>query len=136
MESSDYTISELEQVINKLKINKASGPDDIAQRLITNLPVAGREILLKIINSSWNQGYTPTMWRRATIIPILKKDKDAEKLESFRPVSLPSCLGKVMERMVAARLMHMLEKNTTLNRNQAGFRAIHSIEDQPSDCPN
>ena len=32
--------------------------------------------------------------------------------------------------MVAARLMHMLEKNNTLNRNQAGFRVIHSTEDQ------
>ena len=69
MESSDYTITELEQAISKLKINKASGADDIAPRLITNLPGAGKERLLKIINSSWNQGYTPTMWRRATSSP-------------------------------------------------------------------
>ena len=41
-----------------------------------------------------------------------------------------SCLGKVVERMVASRLMHILEKNDKVNPNQAGFRPLHSTEDQ------
>ena len=110
METSDYTPEELDRAIDQMKINKAGGPDDIPS-LIKNMPIQGRERLLKIINASWHKGYTPNMWRRAIIIPLLKKDKDSEKVASYRPVSLTSCLGKIMERMVAARMMYLLEKN-------------------------
>ena len=119
METSDYTPEELDRAI-----------DQMTTEFDKNMPLQGRERLLKIINASWHRGYTPNMWRRAIIIPLLKKDKDAEKVASYRPVSLTSCLGKIMERMVAARMMYLLEKDGKLNSNQAGFRALHSTEDQ------
>ena len=82
-ESNDFTRIELEQAIDKLKTNKEGGLDEIVPRLITNLPNTARERFLKIMNSSWNQGYIPKTWRRATIISILKKEKNAEKIEDL-----------------------------------------------------
>ena len=88
-ESSDFARIELEQAIDKLKTNKAGDPDEIVPRLITNLPNTARE---KYMNSSWNQGYTPTMDRRAIMLRKLKR------------TGLTSCRGKVMERRVASRI--------------------------------
>src|SRR5207244_1847073 len=44
------------------------------------------------------------------------------KPENYRPISLTSCLCKLMEKMVTCRLTCHLEKNNLLNENQTGFR--------------
>ena len=62
--------------------------------------------------------------------PILKKGKDKTKAESYRPISLTSCLGKLMESMVNARLMWHLEEKRAISPEQAAFRQHRSTEDQ------
>jgi hypothetical protein len=64
------------------------------------------------------------------IIPLLKSGKPAEKVDSFRPVSLTSCIAKTLERMVAARLHYLAECRGWWSCKQAGFRRLHSTEDQ------
>ena len=73
---------------------------------------------------------THTSWKEAIIAPILKKGKDRHSKTSYRPISLLSCLGKTMERMVNRRLLHHLEKNGLLSPSQSGFGKNRSTEDQ------
>ena len=49
---------------------------------------------------------------------------------SYGPISLLSCLGKTMERIMNRRLQHHLEKNGLLSPSQSGFRKNRSTEDQ------
>ena len=86
--------------------------------------------LLQIYNHSWEQGVLPQIWREATMIPILKKGKDPKKANSYRPVSLTSCVVKTMERIVNERLKWYLETENLLAPEQAGFRQFRSTEDQ------
>ena len=43
---------------------------------------------------------------------------------------MTSCLGKILERIVADRLMYVLESRDVINKNQAGFRQNRATTDQ------
>ena len=63
-------------------------------------------------------------------MPILKRGKPPEKIESHKPISLLSCVSKLCERLVNCRLMYLLESRQLLNPYQAGFRHLRSTDDQ------
>ena len=125
-----FSMAELNAAIRKLKTKKAPGKDGIPNDMIRNLGPTARRKLLLIINQSWNSGKLPDRWREAVIIPIRKKQKDKTKKSSYRPISLLSCLGKVMERMVNTRLLKHLEENHLLSNTQSAYRKNRSTEDQ------
>lgn len=50
----DFTEDELSVHLAQLKVKSAPGPDKIKNLHLLNLPIIGKKILLKIINSSWN----------------------------------------------------------------------------------
>jgi ribonuclease HI len=128
--TADFTIDELNHSIRQLKKKKAPGKDKITNEMIKNLGTFAKQELLNICNQSWNTGEFPSLWKEAIIAPILKKGKDRHSKTSYRPISLLSCLGKTMERMVNRRLQHHLEKNGLLNPAQSGFRKNRNTEDQ------
>ena len=72
----------------------------------------------------------PEVWKEATILPIHKKGKDKGKATSYRPISLTSCVGKLMERLINNRLTWHLESKGHINAEQAAFRQNRSTEDQ------
>ena len=89
-----------------------------------------RQKLLDIYNQYWNTGLFQTSWKEDIMFPILKKGKDRHRKTRYRPISLLSCLGKTMERMVNRRLQHHLENNGLLSPSQSGFRKNTITEDQ------
>ena len=86
-------------------------------------------MLSSLINKSWLKGELPKAWRIAIIKPLLKKGKPADEISSYRPVSLTSCMGKLAERMINARLYWWLESNKIVSAHQAGFRVGQRTED-------
>ena len=96
------TLNELQAALRQLKAKKSSGPDAITNEMLTHLGNKATCKLLEIFNHSWATGTLPQTWREATMIPILKKGKDPKQAASYRPISLTSCVGKTMERVVNA----------------------------------
>ena len=72
----------------------------------------------------------PDIWKEASIIPIHKKGKDKKDAKSYRPISLLSCVGKLLERIVNQRLQWYLETYGKLSYTQTGFRKNKNTEDQ------
>ena len=64
------------------------------------------------------------------MIPVYKKGKDKNKPASYRPISLTSCVVKILERIINVRLLWHLETENILVPEQAGFRQFRSTEDQ------
>ena len=65
----------------------------------------------------------------AIILAFVKPGKDKFLAASYRPIALTSCLCKLMEKMVNARLVWYLEKKGILSPIQCGFRRMHSTTD-------
>ena len=123
-------LGELQRALKKLRPKRSPGPDGITNEMFIHLGNAAVCKLLQIYNHSWEQGVFPQIWQEATMIPILKKGKDPKKANSYRPVSLTSCVVKTMERIVNERLKCYLETENLLAPEQAGFRQFRSTEDQ------
>ena len=69
--------------------------------LLKNLPDHAKQALLDTFNNIWTCGVYPEKWKESIIIPVLKEGKDPALAASYRPISLISCLGKLLEKIVA-----------------------------------
>jgi len=125
-----FSMDELTSALKAMKQKAAAGPDEIPPRFLKELGPLAANLLLNIFNQSWESGFCPQSWRDAEIVPLLKKGKPASSPDSYRPVSLTSCIAKTMERMLASRLSFLAEKEGWWCEDQAGFRKMRSCEDQ------
>ena len=61
----------------------------------------------------------------AKVIPIFKSG-DKSQMDNYRPISLLSSFSKIMEKIIAVRLIKFLDNNNILSKWQFGFRSAHS----------
>ena len=114
--SAPLQMGELLSAIKKMKGNGPAGPDNIPPSFLKSLgPLAPQE-LLSIFNSSFLLAHCPRIWRFATIIPLLKAGKTPSEVASYCPISLTSCVVKLLERILADRLYHIAETNNLFSR--------------------
>ena len=92
----DITLSEVEGVLNRLKINKASGYDCIPNECIQKHDV--KLVLFNLFKIYFNCGRIPSAWQKAIICPIPKSAaKDPHIPLNYRDISLLSCIAKATE---------------------------------------
>ena len=65
---------EVQNVLTKLDINKANGPDNISQKLLKETSKSVAEPLTKLFNLSLSTGKFPESWKIANVSPIYKKN--------------------------------------------------------------
>ena len=128
--NSPFTLEEFEQGLTALQLKKSPGPDKITNEMLLNLGPRTKKKLLQLYNESWKTGNVPQVWKDATMIPVHKKGKDKSEASSYRPISLTSCTGKLLERLINNRLMWHLERKQHISPEQAAFRQNRSTEDQ------
>ena len=121
--------ADVEQVITKLNKNKAVGPDQVHNRLlIAALPVILNPLTV-IFNKSLNEGKFPTVWKTAHVTPLHKK-LSKNTCNNYRPISLLSCVGKVMERCIHKKVYNFLMDNNHISPSQSGFISGDSTVNQ------
>lgn len=126
--NSKITLWELETALNSVR-GSSPGPDDIHYDMLKNLNTISKKYILEFFNVILKSGKFPKKWRKSILIPILKPNKDANVPQNYRPISLTSCLCKILERILNKRLVWYLETNKILNINQSGFRKSRSTYD-------
>ena len=127
--TSALRMDELEEAIKQLKNKKSPGPDSVSNDMIKHFGEKAKSTLLRLFNESSRQGNVPSSWKKAHIIPIHKKGKRKKDPESCRPISLISCLGKLVGRILNKRLIWYLESDNILAPSQTGYRSHRSTED-------
>ena len=90
----------------------------------------GNEISLPlshIFNLSLTNGVFPTQLKNCRVIPIFKAGDHAE-CDNYRPISLLSSISKVLEKIVAEKLIEHLLSNDLIYMHQYGFLPNRSAE--------
>lgn len=123
-----FQFFELEEALKTCK-GSSPGSDEIHYDMLKNISNEGKIYLLEFYNNVWSEGVLPTEWHNAIVVPIHKKDKPKTSPSSYRPISLTSCLCKLLEKMVCKRLEWYLEENHCLDNHQFGFRKNNSTLD-------
>ena len=70
------------------------------------------------------------------MIPIHEPGKAKTEATSYRPISLTSCVVKLLERIINTRLKWCLETEKLLVPQQVGFREHQCTEDQTTYLPH
>ena len=110
----------VEAAINKLKPNLSSGPDNMPPLLFKKLKHSISKPLALLFNQLLSVGFVPESWKKAVIIPVYKHGP-AEMPKNYRPISLTSVAGKLMERGIANALYEHFSCNGLLSSVQHGF---------------
>ena len=115
---------EIQTVLRSSNHSSSPGNDGITYRHIFKLceNLAVLSALTAAVNQ-WVQHGIPDSFKLAKIIPIPKPGKNA----GFRPISLLSCLSKVVERIVTIRMRRRYDH--LIPENQAGCRSGSAAQD-------
>ena len=112
-------------IISILPVNKAIGPDNISHKMLKATIFSIAYPLKLLFNRSLNDCSFPKCWKLANVLPLFKKG-DPSVLSNYRPVSLLSCVGKIMERVVFKYVYNYFHSNRLFYKYQAGFLPGHS----------
>ena len=107
--------------------NKTSGGDEIPTELFQILKDDAVKVLHSTCQQIWKTQQWPQDWKRSLFIPMPKKG-NAKECSNYRTIALISHVGKVMLKILQARLQQYM--NCELPDVQAGFRKGRGIRDQ------
>lgn len=124
----DFSFVEFELALQHAK-GKTPGKDRISYPMPRNLPRSSKDSLLSLYNRILNTGTYPHSWISPTILPIPKSNKPLENTNSYRPISLISCLSKTLEKRLTKRLMCYTSKNNLISHNEVAFKKKHGTFD-------
>ncbi|KAM8740389.1 uncharacterized protein AB9X84_020255 [Acanthopagrus schlegelii] len=122
------TTKEIQLHLKKMK-NKAPGEDTIHTILIKQAPVTYLQHLGQLYTTCLTTGHFPSPWKIALVTMIHKPGKDPHDVTSYRPISLLSHIGKLLERIITSRLSNHIESIGLIGIHQAGFRKGRATTD-------
>ncbi|XP_020297412.1 uncharacterized protein LOC109861964 [Pseudomyrmex gracilis] len=112
--------------------NTAPGPDGVPGKVLGFAFGQGplgdrlRHIFTKCLRTNW----FPSKWKRARLILLRKGGRPADSPSAYRPICLLDEAGKLLERIIANRLVeHLSRMGPDLADCQYGFRERRSTVD-------
>ena len=123
---ASITTSEVKNAINSLKNNKAPGCHNILTTTVKHLSFVAIIFITNIFNTILKESIFPACWKIANIIAFVKPGKLPTLPENYRPISLLPTLSKILEKIIAIRLVNELKLKQIIQPEQFGFQANHS----------
>ena len=123
MLNAEITIQEVKKAIKKTKgSNKSLDNHNMHPKMLHNLGPNALEVLRKLFNRCLDRG--EWIWNEAEVIFLKKEGKDSYSVPgAYRPISISSYIGKVLEKILAERITQFLELQGIFDPDQEGFTA-------------
>ncbi len=102
------TVEDTERALLRLKVNKATGPDNIPAWLLKDFAPIMALPLTAIYNSSLREGVLPSLWKTSYVTPLPKQRPPRSVETDLRPISLTPIAAKVFESLVMKRIENSL----------------------------
>ena len=124
----DVQISEIQVTINGLLNNKSPGIDHIPNEFLKYSTSNFKRILTKFLNKILKECKIPMVWKES-ITTLIPKVKGTEELDKKRGITVNSCVGKVLFKLIQKRMMANVEERGLLGSIQHGFQSNYQTID-------
>ena len=111
------------ELLTLLDVSKSSGPDGISAKMLKNTAGSICPSITHLFNQSMASGQIPDQWKQSHIVPIPKSTK-IQSPDNYRPISLLSVLGKLLEKHVHSLIISHLTERDILSDSQWGFLPV------------
>ena len=115
--------------IRSLDSKKVHGCDEISIAMIKICDFSLVEPLCLIFEDCLETGIYPSLWKKANVIHIHKKDSRRCKT-TYRPISLLPIFGKLYEKIIFDSVYSHIRQNGLLTLHQSGFQPGDSTINQ------
>lgn len=126
--SNLFKESEIKSAIYSFSNRKAPGVDNIDLYVIKNIFLHHGQLLTNMFNALLKLNYFPTIWKKGELVYFLKKNKNPELADSYRPITLLPFFGKIYEKLILKRVMFQLSSTEDIDKAQHGFSDNRSTE--------
>ena len=121
-------LAEMRKAIRQMSNGKAPGQDGIPAELFKHGGPSLDQALLQLILTIWEAEEVPRDFKDALVVPLFKGKGNKQLPNSYRGISLLSCAGKILARILLNRL-HTEILETEIPEEQCGFRNGRSTID-------
>ena len=124
----NFSTQEAYTLLNKLDVHKAYGTDNLSPHILKQCASHLSPSLAILFTLSLKTGKVPSQWKASNVVPPIFKKGDKGNIENYRPVSLLSCVSKIMERCIFNHMYPIVEPS--LSKAQHGFMRNKSCTTQ------
>ena len=122
-----FAVPKIRFFIDKLPASVSCDRDGISYKTIKSCNSVMASKLSHLFQKSMDTGLIPDSWRNVIVTPIYKSG-DKQSLSNYRPITISSCILRLMERVIADELLQFLITNNILSNTQHGFIKGRSVE--------
>ena len=119
------TPQEILSIFKNLKKNKTKDTDSLCGFLFLNIFDIILPTITSICNVSLATGEFPNSMKTARVNPVYKKG-NRKIVSNYRPISILPFLSKILEKLMANRLLGYLQSKNIITPSQYGFLPQHS----------
>ena len=119
--NADISVAEIKKAIKRTDANKTSIDNhQMSPKMLHHLGDNAVKLLQTLFNLSMNK--SKWVWTRAEVIFLKKEGKESYAVPgSYRPISITSYVGKLLEKIIAARIAKYLYRMNLHDPDQEGF---------------
>ncbi|CAD6898017.1 unnamed protein product, partial [Tilletia caries] len=128
-----FSPEEVRTALHRSAKNTAPGPDQVPWEVLMHLSRLWPEfnaLLAHLYTACIRYGHHPKAWKQAVVVVLRKPNKpDYSVAKAYRPISLLNTTAKLLEGLVARRILRRAETEGLVPSNHYGGRPFRSTED-------